>query len=175
MSDNQSRMTTPILLAGLLGGLLGGVVSFTLSRTIKPVPVRPEPTLNSQESELLAEGKQFAESYLSKLKGQNIEEFAQAVKAKWLLPENEFATFTKQFAGVREFCHREYGPSTGEFDLIASTIYGHSGLRLVYVERYERGPLALQLILYRGKGDWWIDTLVWNTKLGGAMANGWLQ
>jgi hypothetical protein len=163
MPDNQSRMTRPILIAGLLGGLLGGVVSFAASRLITPAPAKQElpPPVQATEA------REVADAFIAKLKVGKTDEFVQDVKAGiTFMSEQEFAQFKSDFTESRKVIPQVLGRATGEFELVRETALSPSLVRLIYLEKYERGGVAWSFTLYRTQDGWRVDDVSWNRKLG---------
>jgi hypothetical protein len=157
MQDNQSRMTNSILIAGLLGGLLGGVVSFALNRTIKPAPPQPATGTNGPASG----AREAADAYVAKLKAAKFEEFiADARQGATFTTEEGFAAFKTKLINSRTVYTNLFGSSSGEFELLRETALSPSLIRLVYLEKFERGCVWWMFVLYHGRDSWklaWVD------------------
>ncbi len=150
------RLGKPILFAGLLGGLLGGVLSFAASRWLVPtVAAKPDA---AGSSPTLTEARGVAEAFIGKLQAAKLDEFLQDVKqATPTFTEQEFAAFRKQFEDTRLNYLARNGPPLHEFELIRETALSPSLVRYVYLEKYTRGGVIWNFVLYHGKDQWRLD------------------
>ena len=158
-------MTRPILIAGLLGGLLGGVVSFTASRLISPAPAKQETTPPPPPQP--TEAREVADAFVAKLKAGKIDEFIQDVRLGiTFMGDDEYAKFRTDLTESRRVVPQILGRASGEFELVKETPLTPSLVRVVYLEKFERGGVAWYFTLYHGKDGWRVDDVSWNRKLG---------
>jgi len=163
MAESPTGMTRSIWAAGLLGGLLGGVVSFAASRIIVPAPaVTP--------STAAAESRPVVESFIGKLQSEKADGLeAEATSGRWLVTEQELASFRGQFNADRTRFVQQYGPRTGEFELVREEVLGPSIVRVVYLERYQRDGILWIFVVYRTIGEWRVVGVSWKEKLAVAV------
>ena len=164
MQENQSRMTKPILYAGLLGGLLGGVASFAASRVITPVaPAKQDQNLPPVPA---IEARGVAESLIAKLRTGQYADFVEAVKQVMIfVNEKEFEMFRQRFEESRALYHGVYGQPTGDFELIGESSLRPELVRFVYLEKFQRGAVAWFFVLHHDQEKWRLNGIVWNKDL----------
>lgn len=167
----ESRMTKPILLAGLLGGLLGGAASFAANRWIKP----PEPAKADSSAATggpsTAEAKNVADGFVAKLKAGKIDEFSVDVKNGAVTTDEEFKKFKERLEVFRATTIRNFGMPTGEFEMLRETTLSPSLSRFVYLEKLERGAMWWTFVIYRGKDNWKLSYVDFGWNLGALFGN----
>ena len=163
MTDNPTRMTRSILAAGVLGGVLGGIVSFAASRIIVPLPP-------SKSSSAAAEARPVVDSFIGKLRDEKAEELTTEItNGRWLISEQEYASFRGQFNVDRARFSKQYGERTGEFELVREELRAASLVRIVYLERYQRDGVLWFFVVYRTMGEWRLVGVSWKEKLAVAV------
>lgn len=164
MADSRSGPTRPILIAGVLGGLLGGGASFIASRTITPVPtVKEEPPTPPQS---VQEARQVAEAFLMSVRDGNRDQLAADVKnGVWLITEQEYESFLRQFTADRDRFVKQYGQPIRHFELVRESILCPSVVRLTYLEKYERDGVLWFFVVYHTMDGWRLVGVSWKDKL----------
>jgi hypothetical protein len=162
--ENHSRLAKPILYAGLLGGLLGGIASFTASRVITPVaPSKQDQNLSPVPS---SDARGVAEASIAKLRAGQYADFVEAVKQGMIfVNDKEFELFRQRFEESRVIYHSVYGQPTGEFVLISETSLRPELVRLIYLEKFQRGAVAWFFVLHHDQEKWRLNGIVWNKDL----------
>ena len=161
--SGKSRLTVPILIAGLLGGLLGGVASFAASSFIKPIGTLPVHAPSPKE-EATVEAQQIVEKYLAIIKQgpTHNEEFMKAIKSAYTyMPENDFTIFKQGFDDGRIKFEGWFGKSLLEFELLHANALNPNLIEFVYLEKFEHGSINWRFIMYRGKERWFIAWVTW--------------
>jgi hypothetical protein len=165
-------MMRPILLAGLLGGLLGGAAAFVAVRLIGTA-ADPAKAETPQTFTASAEVRGVAEAFLGKLKAMKYDEFIGDVKqGMTFLNETEFEAFKKAFLESRLLCHNVYGQLTGEYELLREVALRPELVRLVYLEKFDRGAVAWSFILYQTRQGWRLNDVRFNINLIHAFPGG---
>ena len=163
MAETPTGMTRSIWAAGILGGLLGGVVSLAASRIIVPAPVVTPSTAG-------AEARPVVESFIGKLQTEKADGLeAEVTSGRWLVTEQELASFRGQFNADRDRFVQQYGPRSGEFEPVREEVLGPSIVRLVYLERYQRDGILWIFVVYRTMGEWRVVGVSWKEKLAVAV------
>jgi len=152
-------MTKPILLAGLLGGLLGGLLSVAGNRFI--APAKSDPAQHPSP-----EARAVTELYLAKLKAGKTEEFMKDVKVGMVtLTEADFNDMTKRLKDTLTLYTGIFGPPTGEFELIRESAPSPSLVKLIYLQKYDRGAVGWTFYLCRGKETWHLVEFYYSEKV----------
>jgi hypothetical protein len=172
MSETQSRMTTegtrsrltrPILFAGLLGGLLGGVTSFAADRLIKPATPTPAPTAKEKATE---EARHIVEEFLALLKAEKEkkDEFMKQVKNGYTFMNDDlYKRYKQDFDTARSFVYPGYfGTPLYEFELLRETALSPDLIQFVYLEKFDHGAVIWRFVMYRGKESWRVANLIWS-------------
>ena len=163
MAESPTRMTRSIWAAGLLGGLLGGVVSFAASRIIVPAP-------SVVTSNAAAEARPVVDSFVARLQAEKAEGLeSEASRGRWLVSDQEMASFRGQFNADRARFAQQYGERTGEFELVREEVLSPSIVRFIFLERYQRDGVLWIFVVYRTMGEWRVVGLSWKEKLAVAV------
>jgi hypothetical protein len=160
--DTRSRLTRPILIAGLLGGLLGGVASFAAGRLIKPATPTPVPTAKEKATE---EARHIVEEFLAllKLEKEKKDEFMKQVKNGYTyMHDDVFKRYKQEFDNVRLVYPGIFGDPLHEFELLRETALSPDLIQFVYLEKFDHGGVIWRFIMYRGKESWRIAILIWS-------------
>jgi hypothetical protein len=164
MTDSPTRITRSILAAGVLGGVLGGVAAFAASRMI--VPATPGKT---ETAVAASEARAVVESFISKLDDDKGEALADEVKSgRWLINEQEYASFRGQFTIDRARFRKQYG-ERGEVEFVREEPLSPSLARLIYLERYQHDGILWIFVVYRTMGGWRLVGVSWKEKLAVAV------
>ena len=162
-------MARAIVLAGLLGGLLGGAAAFAAMHflNIPGASARTDQTdQTGQPTAAPSEARAVAEAFLNKLKEKQYKAFIADAKAGLIFPDKTGSeAFEKTFLASRADFHNVYGKQTGEYELIRETVLRPDLVRLVYLEKFERGAVAWLFVLYKTQHGWRLNSLVWNRDL----------
>jgi hypothetical protein len=143
----SGTFSKPVLVAGLLGGLLGAVFSFALARAL-PAPVKPPPPAPPSEA------RQYAESVLALLKAGKHDEFTALLRPAFAEASDEqFAEVRKQMYQSRENDVKMYGAG-GEFEFCRESELTPALVRVIFVEKFQRGCKVWSLIVYHAPGGW---------------------
>lgn len=147
-----------VLIASLLSGVLGGGGAFVAGRYAGPRPAEqpvPDPGAKALAAELI-----------DKLKAGDIEKFATAVYANtYVMPDPEVVALRANLAKAREQHAKSHGKPTGEFELIREQTVSPSVVRVVYLEKFERGGVAWYFVLYHGPEGWKLADVKWDPTL----------
>jgi hypothetical protein len=152
-----------VLIAGVLSGLLGSGGAFVAGRYAGPTP--PEkPAVDPAARKLAGE-------LLDKLKSGDAEQFATALYANtYAFPDAERVVLQAGVVKAREQHAKSHGKSSGEFEPLREQVVGPSVVRLVYLEKFERGGVAWYFVLCRGSDGWRVADVKWDPTLGAAFS-----
>lgn len=147
-----------VLFTAALSGLIGG--GGFLAGRFYPPATPGKPTADE------AGARALAAELVEKLKTADPEKFAAAVYANtYLLPDAEVVVLKASLVKAREQHAKSHGKSTGEFELIRDQTAGPAVVRLVYLERFERGGVAWYFVLCRGSDGWKVADVKWDPTL----------
>jgi hypothetical protein len=150
-----------VLLAGLLGGLLGGAAGVVAGRYAPAVAAKPTaapaPATAGEPNP-----RSIAEALLARLKEGKPEEFADVTKGSThLITEEMYKQFKANLTDFRATYTRAFGHPLREFELVKEQPASPSLVRLVYLERFEKGGVLWFFVLYKGKDGWKLDKVHW--------------
>src|SRR5262249_33267142 len=157
------------IVAGLVAGLLGGAVSglasavvvWHMTRHDTPPATEPTPTSEAERAT-----KAVVETLLSKLKAGDLDGFASAARERMVgIDEPRFQQLRTHLVESRKQYQADYGNPTGEFELLSQQSASPSLVRLVYLEKFEKGGVVWYFFLYRAKDGWRISTVFWDLPL----------
>ena len=148
-----------VIIAGVLGGLAGGAVVggiFGLfGRGAAYASAAPD-----------ASAKAIPEALMNKLKAGEVDSFASGVRGNMAtIPDAEFAVFKANLTEFRALCAKSYGTSLGEFELIREQSAGQTMVRLIYLEKFEKGGVAWDFQMYHSPDGWKLSSVDWNRTL----------
>jgi hypothetical protein len=166
MADSPTNARRTILAAGLLGGVLGGVCSFAANRMIVPAPAGKD----ESAAKSAADARPVVESFIGKLHSEAAEDLGAEMKqGRWLITEQEYASFRGQFVGDRARFAKLYGERTGEFELVREEALSPSLVRFVFLEKYQHDGVLWFFVVFRTMGDWRIVGVSWKDRLAVAV------
>jgi hypothetical protein len=166
MAESSTFPRRTILAAGLLGGVLGGVCSFAANRMIVPVTPRKDESAARSASE----ARPVVESFIGRLHSEAAEELSAEVKqGRWLITDQEYASFRGQFVGDRARFAKLYGERSGEFEFVREEALSSSLVRFAVLEKYQHDGVLWFFVVYRTMGDWRIVGVSWKDKLAVAV------
>lgn len=152
-----SKLTKPILIAGILGGVLGGIISFAATRFIKPAT----PTaVKSAKDEAVVEARDVVEQFIALIRAGKTEEFLGQVKMAYtFLSEERFKEMSISYQNARITYERIYGKPLNQFDLIREAALCPDMVQFLYLERYEHGGPIWRFVMYRAIDRWRISLI----------------
>lgn len=161
---------TKILIAGVISGLVGGAAAVAAGKYVKPAPTtvagEQPPAAVAGQSLVPPEVRTIGDAFMGKLKAGDIEGFASGTKVGMtVLTETDFVKFKKSLIDSRTLFAKMFGSPTGEFELVRETPAGPSLMRLIYLEKYERGGVLWVFVLFHTKDGWRLSTVTWNQDL----------
>jgi hypothetical protein len=155
-----------VIIAGLLGGLIGGGGAFAA--------VRWAPSKSSTaQAQMAADpgAKAIPESLMGKLQANDPDGFAADARSSMhVIPEPEFAAFKASLIEFRQWATNAYGKPLGQCELIREQAAGPDVVRVIYLEKFEKGGVAWYFHLYHGAEGWKLASVNWDRTLTFAFA-----